>query len=165
MFRNFFLLSFIFVSLAIAAAAQGKPNDEAVIKTLVDQMTTAQADYDPAALDRLFTADYIEISPAGEFDPRPKVLAFYTPEWKAKNNGMTISIEESYPSIRVYGNTAVVITQMAYTMSKDGQTRQGPRMMATIVARKDKGVWKIASAHYTGIRPPAAAATPAAKAQ
>jgi uncharacterized protein (TIGR02246 family) len=164
MFQNFFLLSFLFVCLTIAAAGQGKPNDEAALKSLVDQMTTAQADYDPATLDRLFTADYIEISPAGEFDPRAKVLTFYTSEWKAKNNGMTISIEESYPSIRIFGSTGVVITQMAYTMSKDGQTRPGPKMMATIVVRKDKGVWKIASAQYTGIRA-AAAATPAAKPQ
>ena len=153
--RNFALLSFFILSAMFTAAAQNNAKDEAALRALVDQLTTAQAEYDPATLDRLFTADYIEISPAGEFDPRAKVLTFYTPEWKAKNGGMTISIEEKYPSIRIYGPTAVVITEMAYTMSKDGQSRPGPKIMATIVARKEKGAWKIASAQYTGIRPPA----------
>lgn len=153
--RNFALLFLLIISAAFTVEAQKDAKDEAALKTLVDKMTTAQADYDPAGLDRIFTADYIEISPAGEFDPRAKVLTFYTPEWKAKNGGMTISIEEKYPSIRIYGSTAVVITEMSYTMSKDGQSRPGPKIMATIVARKENGTWKIASAQYTGIRPPA----------
>ena len=152
--RNFALLFLLIMSAALPAAAQNNAKDEAALKSLVDQLTTAQAEYDPVALDRIFTPDYIEISPAGEFDPRDKVLTFYTPEWKAKSGGMTINIEETYPSIRIYGPTAVVITEMSYTMSKDGQSRPGPRIMATIVARKDKGTWKIASAQYTGIRPP-----------
>ncbi len=152
--RNFALLFLLILFAAFTAAAQNNAKDEAALKTLVDQLTTAQAEYDPAALDRIFTADYIEISPAGEFDPREKVLTFYTPEWKAKSGGMTINIEEKYPSIRIYGPTAVVITEMVYTLTKDGQTRPGPKIMATIVARKEKGGWKIASAQYTGIRPP-----------
>ena len=153
--RNFTLIIFLILSAAVAVTAQVNSKDEDALKKLVDQLTTAQAEYDAVALDRLFTADYIEISPAGEFDPRAKVLTFYTPEWKAKSGGMTINIEETYPSIRIYGPTAVVITEMVYTMSKDGQSRPGPKIMATIVARKEKVAWKIASAQYTGIRPPA----------
>ena len=153
--RNSVLLFLFMLPAALTAAAQNNAKDEAALKSLVDQLTTAQAEYDSAALDRLFTADYIEISPAGEFDPRSKVLTFYTPEWKAKNGGTTVSIEEKYPSIRIYGPTAVVIAEMSYTMSKDGQSRPGPKIMTTIVARKEKGSWKIASAQYTGIRPPA----------
>ena len=152
--RNLLLLIALILSAAFTAAAQNDAKDEAALRSLVDQLTTAQAEYNAAALDRLFTADYIEISPAGEFDPRDKVLTFYTPEWKAKSGGMAISIEEKYPSIRIYGPTAVVITEMEYTLSKDGQSRPGPKIMATIVARKEKGIWKIASAQYTGIRPP-----------
>lgn len=152
--RNFALLFLLIFSGAVTVAAQNNPKEEAALKSLVDQLTTAQAEYDPFALDRIFTTDYIEISPAGEFDPREKVLTFYTPDWKAKNGGMAISIEEKYPSIRIYGPTAVVITEMVYTLSKDGQSRPGPKIMAMIVARKEKGVWKIASAQYTGIRPP-----------
>lgn len=150
---NFIFLFIVLIS-ASTAFAQRNAKDEDALKKLVDQMTTAQAAYDAVALDRLFTADFIEISPAGEFDPRAKVLTFYAPEWKAKNGGMAISIEEKYPSIRIYGPTAVVITEMSYTMLKDGQSRPGPRIMATIVARKDQGGWKIASAQYTGIKPP-----------
>ena len=152
--RNFLLLVLLILSAALAAIAQSNSKDEEALKGLVDQLTTAQAEYDAAVLDRIFTTDYIEISPAGEFDPRAKVLTFYTPEWKAKSGGVAITIEEKYPSVRIYGPTAVVITEMVYTLSKDGQSRPGPRIMATIVARKEMGVWKIASAQYTGIKPP-----------
>ena len=150
---NFLFLIIVFIT-ASTAFSQNSAKDEDALKKLVDQMTTAQSAYDADALDRLFTADYIEISPAGEFDPRAKVLTFYSPEWKAKSGGVAINIEKIYPSIRIYGPTAVVITEMAYTMSKDGQSRPGPKIMATIVARKEKDRWKIASAQYTGIKPP-----------
>ena len=66
--------------------------------------------------------------------------------------GTSVSVEEHFRSIRTYGETAIVIAEMVFTMSQDGGTRPGPKMMATIVARKEKGDWKIASAHYTGIR-------------
>jgi len=144
----------IFSSLLISAQANAK--DEAALKQLVDRMTTAQANYDAASLDKLFTADYIEISPVGEFDPRAKVMTFYTPDEKAKMGGTSVSVEEHFRSIRTYGETAIVIAEMVFTMSKDGGTRPGPKMMATLVARKEKGDWKIASTHYTGIRPPQA---------
>lgn len=157
MLHRLLLLSVLLIASAILVSAQSNFKDEAALKQLVDRLTTAQTEYDPAALDKLFTADYIEISPAGEFDPRAKVLTFYTPDAKAKMAGISVSVEKTYPSIRVYGDVAVVIVEMTYKMSKDGAHRPGPKMMATIVTRKEKGTWKIASAQYTGVRPPPAA--------
>ena len=156
------LLSFaILTASAIFVAAQANAKDETALKQLVDRLTTAQTEYDAAALDKLFTADYIEISPAGEFDPRAKVLTFYTPDAKAKMAGATVSVDETFPSIRVYGDVAVVIAEIAYMMSKDGTKHPGPKMIVTIVARSEKGAWKIASAHYTGVRPTTAVPTQA----
>ena len=66
-----------------AAAAQNQSDwnkDERELTALVKKMTDAQINYDAAALDQIFAADYIEISPVGEFDPRQKVLGFYSPE-------------------------------------------------------------------------------------
>ena len=106
-------------------------------------------------MDGLFTADYIEISPAGEFDPRAKVLGFYTPEAKAKNGGAAVTIDRSFPSIRVYGDTAVVISKFTYKINANGKELPPREMMVTLVCRREKGSWKAASAQYTGVRPTA----------
>ncbi|MDI1241490.1 MAG: nuclear transport factor 2 family protein [bacterium] len=149
--------------LASTFVVQAQSKDETAIRTAIDAMTTAQSVYDAAALERLFTSDYIEISPVGEFDPRAKVLTFYTPAEKEKSADVSIDVAEDFRSIRVYGDTAVAIVELTFTMSKDGKTAPPRKMMATAVCRKERGDWKIASVQYTGIRPPAAQPSAAPK--
>jgi uncharacterized protein (TIGR02246 family) len=151
-------VAFLFLTAAISNA-QGPNKNEASLKALIDQMTTAQSSYDTTTLESIFTADYIEISPVGEFDPRAKVIGFYGPEAKAAMNGMSVTAEEDFRSIRLYGDTAVVIAELSFLMSKDGKSAPPRKMMLTTVCRKEKGKWKIASTQYTGIRPPTAAAS------
>ena len=146
------VLVFLMLLSSVSAFAQTKEDD--ALKSLVKQMTDAQAAYDAAALDKIFTADYIEISPAGEFDPREKVLGFYKPELKPPADKMTASTEATDFSIRVYEKFAVVIARLNYTITSDGKQMPPRSMRATFVCRKEKGAWKIASAQYTGIRPP-----------
>lgn len=146
-------LSLVFVIiLSVSAFAQSK-NDEA-LKSLVKQMTDAQINYQPDVLDKIFTADYIEISPVGEFDSREKVLSFYKPELKPPAEKISTKVEATDFSIRNYGKFAIVITQLNFTITSEGKTMPPRSMRATIVCRKEKGAWKIASAQYTGIRPP-----------
>lgn len=143
-----FLLSF-----AISASAQATSKDDAALKSLVKQMADAQTAFDAAALDRILTADYIEISPAGEFDPREKVLGFYKPELKPPANVLP-KVELSEYSIRTYGKFAIVIVKLTYATTIDGKTMPPRSMRATFACRQEKGAWKITSAQYTGIRPP-----------
>ena len=155
-----FLIATALLFLAATISNAQAPNKtEASLKTLIDQMTTAQSSYDTATLERILTADYIEISPVGEFDPRVEVIGFYSPEAKAAMNGMSVTTQEDFRSIRIYGNTAVVITELSFLMSKDGKTAPPRKMMLTAVCRKENGNWKIASTQYTGIRPPTPAAS------
>lgn len=156
-------LSILAILLTFTSLAQAQVKDEAAIRTAIDAMTSAQSAYDAAALDRLFTSDYIEISPIGEFDPRAKVLTFYTPAEKEKADGVNVEVAEDFPSIRIYGDTAVVIVELTFTMSKDGKAFPARKMMATAVLRKERSSWKIASVQYTGIRPLAAPAAAAPK--
>ena len=144
----------LFLTSTFVAQAQSK--DETSIRKAIDAMTTAQSAYDADALEKLFTADFIEISPIGEFDPRAKVLSFYAPAEKEKSGGFDIAVAEEFRSIRVYGDTAVAIVELTFTMSKDGKTMPARQMMATVVLRKERGSWKIASSQYTGIRQPPA---------
>lgn len=145
-------LPFIFLILFSTSQAFSQSKDDATLKQLVGQLADAQMKYDATALDRLFTADYIEISPLGEFDTRDKVLGFYKPELKPDPAKVSTSSEMSEWSIRVRDKSAVVIVRFDYTITAEGKTLPPRGMRAMFVCAKEKGVWKIASAQYTGIR-------------
>jgi len=150
---TFRYLTFLAIFLTSTFLVRAQNKDEIAIRTAIEAMTTAQSAYDAAALDRLFTSDFIEISPIGEFDPRAKVLSFYTPAEKEKS-GVSVETTEDFRSIRLYGDTAIAIVELTFTMSKDGKPMPQRKMMATAVCRKERGNWRIASVQYTGIRPP-----------
>ncbi|MEQ1642811.1 MAG: nuclear transport factor 2 family protein [Pyrinomonadaceae bacterium] len=152
------LLSLILTLAAVSALAQSSNKDEATFKSLIKQMTDAQLAYDAAALDKIFTADYIEISPVGEFDPREKVLGFYTPEAKAAAGKMSAKLDVTDFSIRQYDKFAIVISKFTYMLENEGKPLPPRSMRVMTVFRKEKDAWKAASAQYTGIRstPPAA---------
>jgi ketosteroid isomerase-like protein len=138
--------------------AQGfKFKVEEEINTLLRQFTEAQKNYDAGKLDEILAADYVEISPAGEVDPRAKVLGFYAPEKKSERGGELVSYGLDEITTRIYGDTAIVVARLPFTMkTPDGQS-MSRALRCTFVCRKTRGKWRIASAQYTGIRPPAPA--------
>ena len=144
-------LPVILLCLSISGFAQSK--DEQSLKSLIRQMIDAQQNFNSDKLDKILTANYIEISPLGEFDTREKVIGFYKPELKPPADKMSATTEVTDFSIRNYGKFAVVIAQLNYTITSEGKTLPPRSMRATYVCRKEKGEWKIASAQYTGIRP------------
>lgn len=148
-------LKILFFILILSGFVFAQSKDDESLKALIKQMTDAQTAYDAAALDKIFTADYIEISPVGEFDPREKVLGFYKPELKPPADKISATTELAEFSIRNYEKFAVVIVRLNYTITAEGKTLPPRSMRATVVCRKEKGAWKIASAQYTVIRPPA----------
>ena len=146
---------FVFILLLSSVSAFAQSKDETALKSLVKQLTDAQTNFQPDALDKILTADYIEISPLGEFDTRERVLGFYKPELKPPADKMTATLEATDFSIRVYKNFAVVITRLNYTIVSEGNTLPPRGIRATFACVRENGNWKIASAQYTGIRPPA----------
>jgi uncharacterized protein (TIGR02246 family) len=132
-----------------------KVEDE--ILGLVRQLAAAQKNYDAAKLEEILAPDYVEVSPAGEVDPRAKVLGFYAPEKKSARQGELVSYELDEITSRIYGDTAIVVARLPFTMkTPDGQT-MSRALRCTFVCRKTGGKWRIASAQYTSIRPPAPA--------
>jgi len=148
------ILISIIAILLTSSFAFAQTKDEAELTKLVNKMVAAQMNYDAAALDAVFTADYIEISPVGEFDPRDKVLGFYKPELKPDPAKVSTKSDASKWSIRVRDKSAVVILRLDYTITAEGKTMPPRGMRVMLVCAKEKGGWKIASAQYTGIRPP-----------
>lgn len=153
MFKLIFSILIFASSLTITAQMPDK--NEAPILAVINELTTAQATYDLKALDRILSPEYIEISPVGEFDPRAKVMSFYAPEAKTAVGNVRPSVYVAEPSIRVYGDFAVAIVKLEYTMTSEGKPLPPRAMRATFVLRKAGKDWKIASAQYTGIRPTA----------
>lgn len=141
------------LTLAAAVFANGQSKDVADLENLVRQQIDAQQAFDRAKLDSIVTSDYIEISPVGEFDPRAKMLDFYKPELKKSDVEVKHQLNEF--STRVYGKFGIVIVRIDYTMTKDGNPLPPRSIRATFVCRVEDGKWKIASAQFTGIRPPA----------
>ncbi len=143
----------ILVLLLLTSTAIAQGQNDTALRQLINTFATAQQDYDPPAMDKILTDDYLEVSPAGELDTREKVLGFYSPDQKPPADKMTAKTEVDDFSIRVFGKTAVVIATLNYTITSNGQTMPPRAMRATYVCRKIKGRWMIASAHFTGIRP------------
>jgi len=146
--RIHFLLLLVFFLFG-SPSAQSPSKDDAALTALVRQMTTAQVNFDQPALDKILTADYIEISPAGEFDPRDKVMGFYKADAKPD---IVPAVELSETSIRNYGKFAIVITKLTYTVTSPTAKIPPRSIRATYVCRREGKDWKIASAQYTGIR-------------
>ena len=138
-------------SLSILPAHAATP--EQSVSELVQRFVTAQGTFDRATLEALTAENYIEISPIGEVDPRAKMLSFYL---KHDDKPLpAISVDEITP--RVMGNTAIVLAKVSYAMTVGGQTRTAA-LRSSFVALQQDGAWKLVSAQYTPIRPPAASA-------
>lgn len=137
--------------MAFSAEARSQSKIEETLQNLVRQMTDAQMAYDAAALDKLFAADYVEISPVGELDDRQKVLGFYQPGSKPPAGSPVPKLSITETTTRSHGDHAIMITRFNYTFA--GAPASAARSMRVmLVFRKEKGSWKIASAQYTGIR-------------
>lgn len=141
-------------AIGIQAQNKGKRNsDEQIVTNLVKQMTDAQSKFDPATLERIYAADFIEISPIGEVDPREKTIGFYKPEVNPDRDKAKPTVTTDEFLIRRYGNFAVVITRVTFAPAGNEPSARPPfSMRVTLVCRKEKGAWKISSAQYTGIR-------------
>lgn len=137
--------------LIVAAQAASTPAERAVV-AVVQQLADAQRNFDQPALERLLTADYVEVSPLGEVDERAKVIGFYSASAKAKSPEISIVIDE--PNVRIDGEHATVIVRQTTNVGPAGASR-AVVMRLTAHLRRDGNTWRIASAHYTGIRQPA----------
>ena len=137
------------VILAIAAT-QASSSPERAVVAVVQQLADAQRTFDQAALDRLLTADYVEVSPVGDVDARAKVIGFYSADAKAKSPEVS-SIVIDEPNVRVDGNHALVIVRQTTTVGPAGASR-AVVMRVTAHLRRSGNEWRIASTHYTGIR-------------
>ena len=122
--------------------------DSAAVKVLVRQVQIAQQNYEAAKLSTLIDARYVEVSPAGEVDEHDRFLGFYAPSKRTEFPPMTVSEE----LIRVFGDTAVDIQKIGYTVTVPDGTTRALEIRATYTARREGMVWKLIGAQFTSVR-------------
>jgi hypothetical protein len=147
------LLAMMVISFLSTGKAAGQ-NDQALttekaLLTVIEQIVVAQQNFDSAALDKLLTADYLEVSPVGEVDEREKVLTFYAPSAKGNSPAATITVTE--PHYRIQSETALVIVRENVQVKVGDKSRE-MALRVSFSLRKENSKWLIASAQYTGIR-------------
>ncbi|NVD74455.1 nuclear transport factor 2 family protein [Duganella sp. BJB1802] len=143
--------SVLMATIALASLqlhAQEAAPQQQLLK-LVQAYTEAQRDFEPSKIDAIVTRDFYEVSPIGEVDPREKVLGFYLPA--NKREAPTMEVTE--PSIQVFGNTGTILVKLSGSATVNAEKRNFA-FRAGYVAVNEGGKWKLASAQYTGIRPP-----------
>ena len=127
------------------AHAQTVTSEQA--KNLVEKHVKAQLAFDSETLNQLTHSRYFEVSPAGEFDVKEKMLGFYA----KKGNGPVPDILINDWEVRELSNTTVIAARLNYKMQVGEQNRQFA-LRASYVLCQEATVNKICSAQYTPIR-------------
>lgn len=143
---------FAMVGLALIAAPAGartEKTDNGPVLAAIKAFSDARARFDSIALDRLLTSDYIEVSPRGEVDRRSAVIGFYTADKASPAPPMVYSTE----NLRRYGDTAVVVGSIEYTIPAPNGEKVKRTVRATYVERRVGGRWLMASTQFTGVPP------------
>jgi ketosteroid isomerase-like protein len=94
------------------------------------------------------------VSPVGEPDDRTKVLGFYTPERKTAVGGELTSYAIEELHTRIYGNTAVAIARLPFTMTLPGGQTTSRAFRCTFILVRSGSSWQVASSHFSAIDQP-----------
>lgn len=155
--KKIILSSLLLVLLSISAFSQNKKDEEVI--AIAKQAVTAQENYDPVTLEKIYASDYIEISPLGEIDERQKAIGFYKVADIEKEKARTPRYILDDFKVRHYGKFAMVISKFSIGSKKDSQRPPTAVGIALYGLRKENGAWKIYSLQLTPFPPP----TPAKK--
>ena len=135
--------------LAVPSSAHSGRDADPSILALVSAFSDARANFDAQALDVLLTPDYVEISPRGEIDERDAVLGFYAANNASPPPPMSLSTQD----VRDYGDTAVVIGSVVYTIPLPTGGNVQRTVRVTYVERRLGDRWLMAATHHTGVQP------------
>jgi uncharacterized protein (TIGR02246 family) len=129
---------------------------EADVRKVMTDLAAALAKNDADAAARFYSDDYHLITLEGKDQTKSERIA----EMRSSRTKFdTFSYED--PKIRMYGDTAVVITNVKTSGTLHGKAQQSPNLIATLVLRKMADGWKVVSGQATPVTAPAATNTAA----
>jgi len=147
-----FLYFVVITLVSFSAFSQSKPEPDII--SVAVQAVTAQENYDPATLEKIYAADYIEISPKGEIDMRDKAIGFYkvSDVESAKAKTPRYILDEF--NVRRHKDHAIIITRFSVGSKTDQERKPTAVGLAVYCLRREKGGWKIYSSQFTPFPPP-----------
>jgi uncharacterized protein (TIGR02246 family) len=138
MWRALLVLCLTGPSPAAAQSSGAQSSDEAAVRTVVRNYVNARELRDPAAIERIFTADADQHTTSGEWRRgRPEVIRGSMESSKRTPGNRSITVE----TVR-FITPDVAIADGPYEISLDGNVR---RMWTTIVLEREGGAWRIAA--------------------
>ena len=142
------------IAFQTAATTATNAIKDAAFLAVPEAYLGAQRGFDATKLAELTDPNFVEISPVGEVDLRPKMLSFYTADKKTAAPPMRFE--------RVYahknGTSGIIVGKVIYTIAAPGGETRTSELTATFHLTRTKGKWKLLSAQYTPVRaakPPA----------
>jgi len=135
--------------------AQTKPkkavakNTEQVILRLETEGREATLKNDIAANDRLLADNWMNINPDGSITTKAKLM-----ELLKDGSFKIMSIDNDEVMVRVYGDAAVVTGRSTTKRAGQGSEVIARQVRFTRVYAKNKGQWRVVSAHNTLIAKP-----------
>lgn len=118
--------------------------EEAVHKAM-DEIVAAEDRNDADALDRLYVADYTFVTPFEQVWSKARYLKLMR-SGDLKSN----SYSRDEETIRVYGNTAVVIYRSTASGTLKGETFNSQRRVTTVLMKRE-GAWLVLGRQSTPI--------------
>lgn len=146
-FKSILLAIAIMVALPLFAISQTKlkVNDEQGVRQAVGDLVKAVGSNDIAALERIYSDDFVFTNDAGVFQTRAERFDSLK---SAKLTYESVKLDDL--KIQMFGNTAVATFQVTSKFKADGQSQTGTyRVTGTFV--KNKGRWQEVAAQVTPI--------------
>ena len=142
-----FALSFVTLAQTNDKASVG--NTEQLILQLESEGREATLKNDLAANERLLADNWININPDGSVTTKSKLL-----ELLKAGSFRILSIENDEVLVRVFGDAAVVTGRSTTKRTGEGDEVITRQVRFTRVYARNKGQWRVASAHNTLIGQP-----------
>ncbi len=147
--KTFVIAVLVFFTASISfgqkqgARRSSKVAVEQAIRQIDNERIQAQIGADAAALDRIYSDDFIGIGPSGTVRTKPQVIADFTSgELKFQ------SITTDDVQVRVYGNTAVETGRSTMVGQDKGKTVPRDNRFTRVWIKK-AGRWRLAANHYS----------------
>jgi uncharacterized protein (TIGR02246 family) len=122
-----------------------RSTEEAAVHKVVDEIVAAEDRNDADALDRLYVSEYTFVTPAGQIWTKAHYLGLMR-----SGDLKSGSYSRDEETIRVYGNTAIVIYRSTAQGTLKGQTFNSQRRVTTVLMKQD-GVWRALGRQSTPI--------------
>lgn len=137
----FFILSLLIIFLTPFIGFAQEP-DGVIVDQLNSKWIASYATRDTATMQQILSYDFVMISPKGVKMDRESVIA---------NIGSTATTTKGVvdsASVRVFGNTALVVAYTHFTILTNNKTMKGTNCYSDLYVKRS-GVWKAVAAQVT----------------